>query len=824
MNSNKHFYLSFSLFIFSILFLLTGNGIVFAHSDHSLPSSSSAEFVHGELIVGLRGKQDLRNIASVQGVQIKNTDQSGLETLRTVVVQVEAGQEADMAVKLRKREDTRFVEYNYIVHPALTPSDPLWPQQYGPSRINAEQAWDTTIGSSEVIIGIIDSGIDAGHPEFEGRVLAGYDFIEDDYLPQDECGHGTHVAGIAAAAGNNGEGIVGMNWNVKILPLRVLGGYCRGTTADLAEALVWAAEEGVDVVNLSVGIGAPSTLLENATYYAYQHGVALFAAAGNAGTSPLFYPAAYSWVMAIGATDQNDVRANFSNTGDGLGLMAPGVDILSTTPRGEFYYHEVLGTEQKYGYLGGTSMASPFVAGTAALMAGFPEFDTPDKIYQAMTETALDLGSPGYDQTTGYGLLQANDALQFSPTLTPTPTPIPLAMTYDVLASDTCPNLSNFGWEDIAIDAAALPVFGNNGSTKVDLPFTFSFAGNDYDEVTVSANGYLSFDGHGGEFENFLIPGIAQPNALIAPFWDNLNPSAGGLIYGMRKGEAPNRKYIVEWHQVPRAGYPGELTFEVILFEKDDKITFQYKSLVGKGSKGSSATIGLEYADGTDGVEYSYNQTQAISEKLALKFIPYTLGEAPPSDNCRLPQDNNANQFSTHVGPEGGFFELPPFCVSIAANSLDQKSLLEIQILSKNQKILPPSDWINLDKYVTVTISPAPEGNLNPAPILCYHYTENDLSRAGGHPENLFIATYDNTSGAWEAFTTHAYPNQDLIIANPPHFSQFGVFAYKPEALPVSGAPLSPEAIIGLSMVGVLLCGLVLFRIKKQNVAEDRVK
>ena len=349
----------------------------------------------------------------------------------------------------------------------------------------------------------------------------------------------------------------------------------------MAEALVWAVERGARVINLSLGTSAPSTLLEDGTDHAYTHGAAIFAASGNSGISPVVYPAAYPWVMAVGATDQADKRADYSNTGAALDLMAPGSDIFSTTPLANFYYHYAYNITSQYGTLSGTSMASAFASGSGALLASLPKFDTPDKVYQALTSTARDLETPGRDNNTGYGLIQVADALNFSPTIVPTPPPPPPVTSYSILNSRSCGNLVKFNWLDATIGSDFLPVFGNDGYATVPLPFSFNFGDQTYDKVTVSANGYLTFGGDGSIRDNFIIPGIAQPNNFIAPFWDDLNPSAGGYLYQRTIGTAPNRQYVVEWWQVPRAGLTSaisSLTFEVSLFEASGQILIQYKN------------------------------------------------------------------------------------------------------------------------------------------------------------------------------------------------------------------------------------------------------
>ena len=168
------------------------------------------------------------------------------------------GQEETIRKQLLKSPEVLFVEPDYRVEvTAITPDDPRWSEQYGPGRIQAPDAWEITTGSSDVILSIIDSGIETQHPEFAGRLVPGYDFVEEDQTPQDTCGHGTHVAGIAAATGNNTQGVAGLDWNASIMPVRVLASDCAGYVSDVSEGIVWAVEHGADVINLSLGLGSP---------------------------------------------------------------------------------------------------------------------------------------------------------------------------------------------------------------------------------------------------------------------------------------------------------------------------------------------------------------------------------------------------------------------------------------------------------------------------------------------------------------------------------------------------------------------------------------
>ncbi|MDZ4158833.1 MAG: S8 family peptidase, partial [Anaerolineaceae bacterium] len=361
------------------------------------------EYVPGELILGLKDDVELKALSLPQGMRAAAVS-SELARLQSALVRVPPGQEEAYRKKMVNQPGVLFVEPNYIVYPVdTTPNDPLYPDQWGLPAVGAPAAWNITTGSEAVIVAVIDSGIDPGHPEFAGRLLTGYDFVRNTDSLIDPCGHGTHVAGIIAASGNNGIGIAGVDWQARILPLRVLNDRCSGTVANIARALVYAVDHhGAQVINLSLGRTAPSRLLENATYYAYRRGAALIAAAGNSGCglggspSSVVYPARYPWTLAVSAIDSSHLPAWFSSCGAEVDLAAPGVGILSTTPmQGNFFYQSPT-VPNEYGSLSGTSMAAPHVSGAAALLAG-RGFEHPDAIFKALNDSARDIDILGFD-------------------------------------------------------------------------------------------------------------------------------------------------------------------------------------------------------------------------------------------------------------------------------------------------------------------------------------------------------------------------------------------------------------------------------------------
>lgn len=340
-----------------------------------------------------------------------------------------------------------YAEPNYYVHASVTPNDPLFSQQYALSNsggtlplpgspigkegadIKATAGWEETTGSEGVTIAILDTGVDLLHPDLKNKFLSnGRDFINDDLDASDDNGHGTVVAGIAGAETNNSTGISGVGWDCRLLPVKVLDKDGIGTVDIVSEGIMWAADQvgnGVKVINISWGVDTPSDTLRDAVQYAYDKGVVVVASAGNTG-GQVEFPAAYdNYVLAVAATDYSDNRYVLSNQGSEIDVAAPGVEIMSTVPRG-FYGPGSI----DYGFWTGTSVAAPHVAGLAALIASLKPFLTVDDIMNVIRLSADDVNSdlyPGKDEFVGYGRINLEKALV--PLIIDTSTPARAAKT-----------------------------------------------------------------------------------------------------------------------------------------------------------------------------------------------------------------------------------------------------------------------------------------------------------------------------------------------------------------------------------------------------------
>ena len=281
------------------------------------------------------------------------------------------------------------------------PNDVLFaPYQWNLPLIETLEGWTITRGSEAVRVAVVDTGVDLDHPDLQQNLIDGVNIVNPDLPPDDDVGHGTHVAGVIAATVNNTEGVAGISWYNKVMPVKVLDETGAGSTYSVAQGIIWATDNGARVINMSLGNYVDAEFLHDAIRYAYERDVVLIAATGNDNTDDPGYPAAYPEVFAVSATDAWNERAIFSNYGDYVDVVAPGVNIASTY------------AGSQYAALSGTSMASPHVAALAAMIRSVNPDLTNAEVMEIMRTSVVDLGDAGRDKYYGYGLIDVKKALE----------------------------------------------------------------------------------------------------------------------------------------------------------------------------------------------------------------------------------------------------------------------------------------------------------------------------------------------------------------------------------------------------------------------------
>ena len=573
----------------------------------------------------------------------------------------------DIKNRLELIEGIDLVEPVFIKEAYFTPNDPYYSDQwahdnYGQansasggsvgtpdSDTDTDLAWDITTGDPSIIIAILDTGVNE-HSELQGRLVPGYDYVYQDDNPSDIQGHGTACAGIAAAKGNNNSGIAGGCWDCSVMPVKVLGDDGYGEDTVIAAAIQETAAAGVQIISMSLGGGGYNSYLDNSVSYAVDAGTVVFAASGNDNNGTISYPAHYDDCIAVGAMSPCNERKNTgscdgenywgSNYGSDLDFVTPGVRINTITSSGGYT-----------STFNGTSSACPHAAGIAGLILSVAPNMTPEQVRTIMQMNADDIGSPGFDNETGYGRVNAYqsvlnllnspeifiDVAGFDVELSSggnTSEEFVIVNTgeaellfsidqesYQSINSDN--NDLSYEWIDITSDYQTLNMLHNDYASEqsIDLNFNFPFYENSFSSFIVNSNGWLGFGADNTGWDNLSLPNSQAPLNAIFGFWDDLNPvndsnsSGNGLI----KYSSMSDKAVVWFDSVdhwPTNFEGSNYDFQMVLYSSGD-IRFNYRSMLGDTS---SATIGVQNSDGSLGTQLSYNSIFAHDELSALIY------------------------------------------------------------------------------------------------------------------------------------------------------------------------------------------------------------
>ncbi len=374
-------------------------------------AAEAGEDVLGEIAVDV--KDDLSEEAIAQlgrdyGITLEDNSPDIKDDGKVELAHVAPGMVASLVARLSADPRVEAAEPMHIVRASFMPNDPKFKEQWHMSRVNATRAWDYACGKG-VTVAVIDTGVACydGNGFMKGSDLRGtscvpgYNFVGKNAFAADDQGHGTHVAGTIAQTTNNGVGVAGLAHCANLMPVKVLSARGWGTSADVAEGIRWAADHGAHVINMSLGSPQRSGVIENAVKHAVKKGVIIVAAAGNNGRA-VGFPAAYDGVIAVSATDRNDAIAWFSSRGPQIAIGAPGVAVTQQT-----ICESGKNKCEQWGVFNGTSMASPHVAGAAALLVGQGITDA-DAVKSVLQATA----KPKTEKNLfGAGILDAGNAV-----------------------------------------------------------------------------------------------------------------------------------------------------------------------------------------------------------------------------------------------------------------------------------------------------------------------------------------------------------------------------------------------------------------------------
>jgi subtilisin family serine protease len=485
--------------------------------------SSEGEWALGRVLVMPRPglpAEELDKLAGAEGGKARRITSHGLYVIE---LPPQASEKA-VAARLANNPHLKFAEMDRLVAPSFAPNDPYTGSQWHLAKIGASAAWDAALGSG-VTIAILDTGVDATHPDLAGSIVAGWNFYNNSADTSDAYNHGTGVAGTAAAAINNAIGVASVAGQARIMPMKISDDTGYGSWSAMAQALSYAADRGVRVANISYN-ASPSSSVRSAAQYFKDKGGLVFVSAGNNGTRET--TSATTSLIAVSATDGSDARTSWSSYGAHVSLSAPGTGIYTTT-RGGGYVSEA-----------GTSFSSPVAAGAAALvMAANPKLSSL-QVEQILFSTSVDLGAAGRDEQYGYGRVDVGAAVRVALNAAgsgATDTQAPSASISAPVAGSTLSGVVSVNVtasDNIGVSKVELWVNGKLLATDSAAPFGFSW------DSKATANGNASLEARAYDAAGNLgssgtvVVSVANPVVAdtTAPTVAISNPTEGAKVSG----------------------------------------------------------------------------------------------------------------------------------------------------------------------------------------------------------------------------------------------------------------------------------------------------
>jgi subtilisin family serine protease len=558
----------------------------FAHAGTTTLSASSVR-----LIVGYKHGGNPATAAAVMhtfGAR-SSAAQGPLGDIGAQTLQVPASSSAAMMAQLRQDPNVSYVEVDHVVKKAdVTPDDPNWNLQTELPEVNLPAAWQTTTGSSSVKIAVVDTGVTA-NPDLAGAVSGGYDYVNNDRSPTDDEGHGTMVASLIAARGDNEKGIAGVCWQCTIMPLKVLDSNGEGYDSAVAKGIIYAANQGAQVINLSLGGSTSSSVLADAVAYAAYRNVLVVAAAGNEGSSKRSYPAAYSDVLAVGAIETGTGnRASYSNfnssTDHWVDVAAPGT-VTSLDQSGNVVY-DIDENGNVVPRVQGTSFSSPIVAGIGGLLKAQHPSWTGWSLQHAIEQSSTANGWTTHGEVNAAAALGQNIADVTPPTITGT-SPAQNAKVHGTITITP----SGLGDSQSGVGHVSLYVNGVYKSYDRTSPFSLSYN-------TAGLNGTLKLElrvydkaGNGKVYDRTVLADNTAPSVKITKAPKNKSKISGTVnIYytgsdknGVKKYDLLINGKVVRTHTstahflFSAKSYPKNITVQVRAYDNAGNVKYSTK-------------------------------------------------------------------------------------------------------------------------------------------------------------------------------------------------------------------------------------------------------